>query len=78
MQPIAEAEVIAQGLAPCPFCGTKPTASIRGSVTIARNPKARCQTEDCMGSKLPAICLDVPEQVASWNTRATLKERASA
>jgi hypothetical protein len=34
------------------------------------NPKAKCETEDCMGGKLPVICLDVPSQVEAWNTRA--------
>lgn len=33
------------------------------------NPKARCATEDCMGGKLPVIALDVPSDVAAWNTR---------
>lgn len=65
-----EAEAIATSLLPCPFCGVSPTASIRGSGEVATNPKAACKTEGCMGSKLPVICLDVPEQVNAWNTRA--------
>ena len=51
-------------LAPCPFCGHEPTVTWR-----RKNPKARCTTEDCWGSKLPVVMLDVPEQVAAWNTR---------
>jgi hypothetical protein len=66
----AEAQAIAARLVPCPFCGVKPTASIRGAGDSATNPKAKCTTEDCMGGKLPVICLDVPSQVDAWNTRA--------
>lgn len=65
------ARAIADGLKQCPFCGKKLVASIRGSGVNASNPSAKCVTEDCMGSKLPVICLDVPSQVDAWNTRAT-------
>lgn len=71
MLTIVQAQEVAENLATCPFCGAKPTASIRGAGDRAMNPKAKCATEDCMGSKLPVICLDVPSQVAAWNTRAT-------
>lgn len=66
----AQAQAIADGLKACPFCGQRPEASIRGKADNAPNPKARCVTQDCMGAKLPVICLDVPSQVDGWNTRA--------
>lgn len=66
----ADAQAIADGLLQCPFCGVKPTASIRGPGLKAPNPKAKCATDDCMGGKLPVICLDVQSQVDAWNTRA--------
>ncbi len=66
-----EAQAIADSLQACPFCGSKLAASIRGKGGRASNPKAKCVTEDCMGSKLPVICLDVPSQVSGWNRRAT-------
>lgn len=65
-----EAQEIADSLRPCPFCGTKPTALIRGNGEKAPNPKARCLTEDCMGARLPVICLDIPSDVDAWNKRA--------
>ncbi|MEJ6003751.1 hypothetical protein [Paucibacter soli] len=65
-----EAIAVADSLLRCPFCGAKPAASIRGNGDIALNPKAKCVTEDCMGGKLPVICLDVPSHVQGWNTRA--------
>jgi hypothetical protein len=51
-------------LEPCPFCG-KPLY-VRNSV----NPHARCKTEGCFGAKMPVVNLDVPSDVAAWNTRA--------
>lgn len=65
----AEAHSVAASLLACPFCGKKPLAVIRGSGDLAPNPKAKCQTEDCMGGLLPVICLDVQSQVDAWNTR---------
>lgn len=65
-----QAKAIADSLKPCPFCGVKPTPNIRGKGEAAPNPKARCMTEDCMGGKLPVICLDIPSNVAAWNIRA--------
>lgn len=65
-----EAQEVADSLEPCPFCGKKPEASLRGPDDKARNPKARCLTDECWGSRLPAVLLDVPEQVKAWNTRA--------
>ena len=65
-----EAQAVADSLLRCPFCGEKPVASIRGPQERALNPKAKCETEDCMGGKLPVICLDAPSQVHAWNTRA--------
>ena len=56
-------------LKPCPFCG----ADL--DVKWARNnPSARCVTADCMGAKLPVICLDVPGSIEAWNTRAAARE----
>ena len=65
-----EAQAVADSLKFCPFCGANPTPSIRGQGESAPNPKARCLTEDCMGARLPVICLDIPEDVAAWNRRA--------
>jgi hypothetical protein len=65
-----EAQEIADGLKNCPFCGAKPTSKIRGAGAKVSNPTARCTTEDCMGGKLPVICLDVQSYVDAWNTRA--------
>lgn len=53
-------------LKPCPFCGNQLLAR-----WTSPNPKAQCKTAGCMGMKLPVICLDVPEQIAAWNNRAT-------
>lgn len=69
-----EAQAIADGLLKCPFCGAKPTASIRGHGQTALNPRAKCATEGCLGGKLPVICIDVQDQVDAWNTRATGRE----
>jgi hypothetical protein len=66
----AEAHAIAASLLACPFCGAKPTPSIRGEGEVTINPKARCETEDCWGARLPVIGLDVPSQVSAWNTRS--------
>lgn len=52
-------------LKPCPFCGCD-----LESKWNRPNPSAKCTTPDCMGSKLPSLCLDVPEHVEAWNTRA--------
>ena len=67
-----QAQAVADSLKPCPFCGQRLDVSIRGPGEHAINPKARCTTEDCWGSKLPTLPLDVPEFVAAWNTRAPL------
>lgn len=64
-----DAQKVADSLLACPFCGARLTVNIRGAGEMAINPKAKCETEDCMGSKLPVICLDSPEHVAAWNTR---------
>ncbi|UBQ44605.1 hypothetical protein [Comamonas thiooxydans] len=65
-----QAQAVADSLKHCPFCGKRLDASIRGPGVYAINPKARCITEDCWGSKLPVLPLDVPEFVAAYNTRA--------
>ncbi|OZA26032.1 MAG: hypothetical protein B7X93_10620 [Hydrogenophilales bacterium 17-61-9] len=51
-------------LQPCPFCGKELVA--RWSKA---NPRAKCMTEGCMGSRLPVVNLDVPADIAAWNTR---------
>lgn len=50
---------------PCPFCGN-PLTQKRGKV----NPYARCETEDCFGSRCPVVNLDDPRSVVTWNARA--------
>lgn len=65
-----QAQAVGDSLKPCPFCGQRLDVSIRGAGEHAANPKARCTTGDCWGSKLPTLPLDVPEFVAAWNTRA--------
>jgi hypothetical protein len=52
-------------LKPCPFCGCE-----LESKWNRPNPSAKCATTDCMGSKLPSLCLDVPDHIRAWNTRA--------
>lgn len=51
-------------LLPCPFCGHDLEARWGGA-----NPRARCETSDCMGARLPVVNLDVPGDIAAWNTR---------
>ena len=58
-------------LLPCPFCGEKPAVVWRKN-----NPRAGCKTDGCWGAKLPAIALDVPEQVSAWNLRAQTEPAA--
>lgn len=65
-----EALAIAASLKGCPFCGKPITTSIRGAGDKALNPKASCKTEGCYGSKLPVLCLDVPEDIEAWQRRA--------
>ena len=65
-----KAQEVADSLLACPFCGVKPTANIRGAKDMAVNPRAKCETEGCMAGKLPVICLDNPDDLAAWNTRA--------
>lgn len=48
----------------CPFCGKPPVITWRRS-----NPRAGCKTDDCWGSKLPGIALDIPDEIDAWNTR---------
>jgi hypothetical protein len=64
MTPVADEKA----LKPCPFCNQPLTVRKSGA-----NPRAKCNTEGCFGAKLPVVNLDVPEDVAAWNTR-----RASA
>lgn len=52
-------------LLPCPFCGAALDAR-----WDRFNPAARCPTVGCMARSLPVLCLDDPEAVARWNTRA--------
>lgn len=56
---------MASDLLPCPFCGCALDAQWNRP-----NPKARCRTEGCKGGQLPVLNLDVPEDIAAWNTRA--------
>ena len=53
-------------LKPCPFCGCALDAQ-----WDRPNPKARCRTDGCKGKQLPVLNLDVPEDIAAWNARAT-------
>ena len=53
-------------LSPCPFCGAALDAR-----WDRPNPFARCRTSGCMAQSLPVLCLDDPEAVARWNTRAS-------
>jgi hypothetical protein len=55
-------------LLPCPFCGQQPYE--RWSKC---NPWAKCKTEGCIGSRMAVINLDVPEDIAAWNTRFNAK-----
>lgn len=52
-------------LEPCPWCG-KPLYSR----AVRVNPLAVCVTEGCYGRKMPVVSLDVPSDVAAYNTRA--------
>ena len=70
----SEAHAVHQSLKGCPFCGIALTANIRGAGDVAPNPKASCKTEGCYGSRLPVLCLDIPEDVAAWNFRAALSK----
>lgn len=56
-------------LKPCPFCGCELESKWNRA-----NPSAKCATPDCMGAKLPSLCLDVPEHIKAWNTRAEVQE----
>jgi hypothetical protein len=58
-------------LAPCPFCN-KPLYIKRGHI----NPSAYCRTDDCFGRRMPCVNLDDAENVAAWNTRASLPREA--
>ncbi len=66
----AEAYAVHASLKKCPFCGQQLTATIRGPGERAPNPKASCKTENCYGARLPVLCLDIPEDVVAFNTRA--------
>lgn len=52
-------------LEPCPFCGMPLNVDRR-----KYNPHARCVTEGCKGTQLPLLNLDMPEDIARWNTRS--------
>ncbi len=52
-------------LMPCPFCGNEIEAKWR-----RLNPMARCITQGCKGSQLPALNLDMPDDIDAWNVRA--------
>lgn len=65
----AAGQAVLASLKGCPFCGHPLTASLSGAGDWVPNPKARCATEDCWGSKLPVLPLDVPEFVVAYNTR---------
>lgn len=55
----------APGVLPCPWCG-KPLYAR----PYRFNPHAECRTEGCFGRKMPVVSLDVPSDVAAYNTRA--------
>lgn len=56
-------------LAKCPFCGKPLKLRVRSV-----NPYGRCGTQGCYGAKMPVVNLDVPEDIAAWNTRALSSE----
>jgi hypothetical protein len=58
-------------LKPCPFCGADLDVKWNRN-----NPSARRVTDDCMGAKLPVICLDVPGSIDAWNARALATQSA--
>lgn len=66
----AEAYAVVGRLKCCPFCGNALTATVRGAGENAPNPKASCKTAGCYGTRLPALCLDIPDDVIAWNHRA--------
>lgn len=69
-QPENQAEALDEkALRSCPFCGCDLYRK-KGK----HNPAAYCITENCYGSKMPVVNLDVPEDVAAWNRRASLPE----
>ncbi len=51
-------------LKPCPFCGCK-----LESKWNRPNPSARCASENCIGGKLPVLCLDDEGSIDAWNKR---------
>lgn len=65
-----EALAVAASLKGCPFCGKPLSVSLRGQGEHVPNPKARCKTENCFGTRLPVLSLDVPEDVHAWQQRA--------
>lgn len=67
----SDAYAVVESLKACPFCGEKLTASVRGAGDHAPNPKASCKTQGCYGTRLPVLCLDIPEDVAAFNRRAS-------
>jgi hypothetical protein len=63
------ARAVLSSLKGCPFCGHRLVGTILGAGDWAPNPRAGCATEGCWGATLPALNLDIPEQVAAFNTR---------
>lgn len=60
-------------LLPCPFCGN--------ALYIKKgkfNPAAYCKTESCYGAKMPVVNLDVGDDVAAWNRRASSEAPSGA
>jgi hypothetical protein len=55
---------ITDQLKPCPFCGKKLKV-----VERKYNPYAQCITEGCKGAQLPLLNIELPEDVARWNSR---------